>query len=51
MNPFSSADTNNVESVWSLLKRSIIGFVSRVSLKHLDAFLDELEHRIKQQEE
>jgi len=37
--------TNSVESVWSLLKRSIIGSRHRVSLKHLDAYLDELEHR------
>ena len=37
--------TNNVESVWSLLKRSIIGSYHKVSIKHLDAYLDELEHR------
>jgi transposase-like protein len=37
--------TNSVESVWSLLKRSIIGSYHRVSVKHLDAYLDELEHR------
>jgi thermostable 8-oxoguanine DNA glycosylase len=37
--------TNNVESVWSLLKCSIIGSFHRVSIKHLDAYLDELEHR------
>ena len=37
--------TNSVESVWSLLKRSIIGSYHRVSIKHLDAYLDELEHR------
>lgn len=37
--------TNTVESVWSLLKRSIIGSYHKVSVKHLDAYLNELEHR------
>ena len=37
--------TNGIESVWSLLKRSIIGAYHKVSIKHLDAYLDELEHR------
>jgi IS1 family transposase len=37
--------TNTVESIWSLLKRSIIGSYHKVSVKHLDAYLDELEHR------
>jgi transposase-like protein len=37
--------TNGVESFWSLLKRSIIGAFHLVSMKHLDAYLDELEHR------
>ena len=37
--------TNGIESVWSLLKRSIIGSHHKVSIKHLDAYLDELEHR------
>ena len=37
--------TNNVENVWSLLKRSIIGAYHKVSMKHLDAYLGELEHR------
>jgi transposase-like protein/IS1 family transposase len=37
--------TNAVENVWSLLKRSIIGAYQRVSVKHLDAYLDELEWR------
>jgi hypothetical protein len=41
----STVHTNTVESVWSLLKRSIIGSYHRVSIKHLDAYLDELEHR------
>ena len=37
--------TNTAESVWSLLKRSIIGAFHRVSHKHLDRYLDELEWR------
>lgn len=37
--------TNSVESVWSLLKRSVIGTYHKVSVKHLDAYLGELEHR------
>ena len=37
--------TNGIESVWSLLKRSIIEAYHKVSMKHLDAYLDELEHR------
>jgi hypothetical protein len=31
--------------VWSLLKRSIIGAYHKVSVKHLDSYLDELEFR------
>lgn len=37
--------TNSVESVWSLLKRSIIGSYHKISVKHLNAYLDELEFR------
>jgi transposase-like protein len=37
--------TNSVENVWSLLKRAIIGAYHKVSHKHLDAYLDELEFR------
>jgi transposase-like protein len=37
--------TNTVESIWSLLKRSIIGSYHKVSVKHLDSYLDELEFR------
>ena len=37
--------TNTAESVWSLLKRSIIGAYHHVSYKHLDRYLDELEWR------
>ncbi len=37
--------TNTVENVWSLLQRSIIGSYHKLSFKHLDAYLDELEWR------
>lgn len=37
--------TNSVESVWSLFKRSIVGSYHQVSVKHLPAYLDEMEFR------
>ena len=37
--------TNTIEGVWSLLKRSIIGSYHKVSVKHLQSYLDELEWR------
>ena len=37
--------TNSIEGVWSLFKRSIIGAFHKVSAKHLDRYLDELEWR------
>lgn len=37
--------TNSVEGVWSLFKRSIIGSYHQLSIKHLDAYLDEMEWR------
>ena len=37
--------TNSIENVWSLLKRSIMGSYHQISVKHLDAYLDELEWR------
>ena len=37
--------TNTIESVWSLLKRSIIGSYHHVPIKHLPAYIDELEWR------
>lgn len=42
--------TNTVEGVWSLLKRSIVGSYHKVSVKHLDAYLDELEWRFNNRE-
>lgn len=37
--------TNSVEGVWSLLKRSVVGSYHQISLKHLPAYLDEIEFR------
>jgi hypothetical protein len=37
--------TNSVESVWSLFKRSIVGSYHHMSVKHMDAYLDEMEWR------
>ncbi len=42
--------TNTVESVWSLFKRSVIGSYHQVSVKHLPAYLDELEWRFNNRE-
>ena len=35
---------------WSLLKRRIVGSFHHVSVKHLDAYLDELEWRFNNRE-
>jgi transposase-like protein len=37
--------TNTVESAFSLLKRGIIGTWHRISAKHLEAYLEEMEFR------
>jgi transposase-like protein len=37
--------TNNVESAFSLFKRSIVGSFHQISEKHLDRYLDEFEFR------
>jgi len=37
--------TNNIESAWSLFKRSIVGAYHQISAKHMDAYLDEFEWR------
>lgn len=42
--------TNTVECVWSLFKRSVAGSYHKVSVKHLDAYLDELEWRFNNRE-
>jgi transposase-like protein len=42
--------TQTIESVWSLLKRSIIGSYHHLSVKHLDAYLDEMAFRYNNRE-
>ena len=37
--------TNGIESVWSLFKRSIIGAFHKISVKHIDRYLEELQWR------
>ncbi len=39
------AHTNSIEGVWSLFKRSIMGSFHKVSVKHIDRYLSELEWR------
>ena len=42
--------TQAIESVWSLLDRSIIGSFHQLSVKHLPAYLDELSFRFNNRE-
>ena len=37
--------TNSIEGVWSLFKRSIVASFHKMSVKHLDRYLEELEWR------
>ena len=37
--------TNSIEGVWSLFKRSIVGTFHKMSIKHMDRYLEELEWR------
>ena len=37
--------TNSIEGVWSLFKRSIVGAFHKISAKHIDRYLEELEWR------
>ena len=37
--------TNSIEGVWSLFKRSLMGAFHKMSVKHLDRYLEELEWR------
>ncbi|MCY3812632.1 MAG: IS1595 family transposase [Gammaproteobacteria bacterium] len=37
--------TNSIEGVWSLFKRSIVGAFHKMSAKHMDRYLEELEWR------
>jgi transposase-like protein len=42
--------TNTVEGVWSLFKRSVVGSYHQLSVKHLPAYLDEMEWRYNNRE-
>lgn len=42
--------TNSVEGVWSLFKRSIVGSFHKMSVKHMDRYLEELEWRFNNRE-
>ena len=42
---FGDVHTNTIEGVWSLFKRSIVGDFHKVSAKHLDRYLEEMEWR------
>jgi transposase-like protein len=42
---FGDIHTNTLENVWALFKRSIIGSYHKLSIKHLDRYLDEFEFR------
>ena len=37
--------TNSIEGIWSLFKRSIVGSFHKMSAKHMDRYLEELEWR------
>ena len=37
--------TNSIEGVWALFKRSLMGAFHKVSVKHIDRYLEELEWR------
>ena len=37
--------TTNIEGVWSLLKRGIVGSFHKISVKHLDRYLAEFDYR------
>ena len=37
--------TNNIEGVWSLFKRSLIGSYHHMSVKHMQSYLEEIEWR------
>ena len=41
---------NSVEGVWSLFKRSIVGSFHKMSVKHMDRYLEELEWRFNNRE-
>ena len=40
--------TNNVESMWAVLKRSLHGTWHQVSIKHLDRYVNEVTMRLNE---
>lgn len=42
--------TNHIESAWSLLKRAIVGTYHKVSIKHLQRYLDEFTYRFNRRD-
>ena len=42
------ASTNGIESVWAVLKRSIIGTYNHVSVKHLHRYVNEAAFRLNE---
>jgi hypothetical protein len=42
--------TNEIESAWSLFKRSVVGPYHQLGEKHLGAYLDEFEWRFNNRE-
>ena len=43
--------TNGIEGFWSLFKRGVIGSFHKVSIKHLDRYLNEFEYRFNHRKE
>ena len=39
-----------MENVWGLFKRAVVGTFNQMSVKHLDAYLDELKRRFNNRE-
>lgn len=44
--PLGRIHTNSIESVWAVLKRSIIGTWHQVSAKHLGRYVNEVTFRL-----
>ena len=42
--------TNTIEGVWSLFKRSVMGSYHKLSIKHMQSYLDEMAFRYNNRE-